>query len=88
MSNRRLETSREISKRISSGEKKPEHLGKKSGAVLQQELFSLLNTKEGFRDKTWFTKYNDVRAQCEKLGIWSSFITKFDKQFDFPRGNH
>ena len=41
---KKRKSAREISKEISQGKIKPQHLGKKSFAVLQQELFSLKNS--------------------------------------------
>lgn len=73
----RKPTPRQEAKSITDGDSKPHHIGKKSGSVLQQELFSLINTKEAFRDSNWKTKWIGVRELSKELGIWESFITKY-----------
>ena len=57
-------TPREQSKRISEEKIKPQHLGKKSTAVYQQEFFSLLNVKMAFRDHNWNQKF---KVLCEEI---------------------
>ena len=71
-------TPREISKQISTGETKPQFIGKKSSRVLQAELFALINKKEAFRDSNWKTKYNAVKQLSKKYGIWDGLVTKYN----------
>jgi len=46
-------TPRETAKEITEEKRKPEHLGKHSPETLQQEIYSLNNTKRAFRDQKW-----------------------------------
>ena len=53
-------TAREHAKHISEGKEEPHHIGKKTVSMLQQEFFSLVNTKEGFRDEGHRSLYPDL----------------------------
>ncbi len=56
------ESVRVISKKISEGKLPSQHFGSHSFETLWQEIFSLGNTKPMFRDKKWFHKSRDIRA--------------------------
>ncbi len=73
---------REQSEKITSGETKEKHLGKKTSNVLAQELYSLMNTKEAFRDSNWKTKFNAVRDLMKEMGIWEGFVVKLKLQHE------
>ena len=75
---KKLLTSREFAEAISSGKIPNQHIGKKSTAVLQQELFSLINTKEAFRKQTWHMKFKAVKELSIEYGVWTGFIQKYD----------
>ena len=85
----RKKTPREQAKDISEGKEKPHHIGKKSGAVLQQEYFSLINIKEAFRDekwlKTWQQLTKDILAHDEGNLILASFEAKYGHLGRIPR---
>ena len=53
-------TARQNAEEISKQQREPEHLGKYSPEALQQELFSLINTKPAFRDKRWNQKWERI----------------------------
>ena len=55
------ESAREIAKKISEGKNDPEHLGKYSKEMIDQELFSLENQKPMFRDSKWKKRVQSVR---------------------------
>ena len=44
------ESAREIAKKISEGKTDPQHLGKYTKEMIDQELFSLENQKQMFRE--------------------------------------
>ena len=52
------ETPREISKEITEGKREPQHIGKKSNAVLQQEFFSMINESQAIMSKEEQEKFN------------------------------
>jgi len=68
----KLETSREIEKRIEAPKFSTSH------AVLQNNLVSLLTISDGRRDKKWIQDFCNLRDQCVKLDIWESFNTKYN----------
>ena len=68
----KLETSREIEKRIESPKLSTSH------AVLQADLVKLLTISEGRRDKKWIQDFIALRDQCVKLDIWESFNIKYN----------
>ncbi len=60
------DSAREIAKKISEGKLAPEHLGKYSVEMIDQEIFSLANTKPMFRDSKWTMKAGTIREQIMK----------------------
>lgn len=78
-------SAREISEEISKGEKEPEHLGKHTPETLQQELFSLKNTKPDFRDKIWFAKFERIKRivyDMKDIRVREGLLSKADSMFD------
>jgi len=62
------ESAREIAKKISEGTTDPQHLGKYTKEMIDQELFSLENTKPMFRESKWKKRVESVRkAIMEKI---------------------
>jgi len=57
------ESAREIAKKISEGKLAPEHLGKYSVEMIDQEIFSLGNTKPAFRDQKWIKKFTTIHEE-------------------------
>ena len=74
-------STRSYAEHITEKKEKPHHIGKKSGAVLQQEFFSAINTKEAFRDSKWKKTYSEIVENILKLKegdlILSSFKSKY-----------
>jgi len=60
------QSAREIAKKISEGTADPQHLGKYSAEMLDQELFSLENTKPMFRESKWKKRVESVREGIMK----------------------
>jgi len=58
------ESFRQISKKITDSKLPTQHIGSHSFETLWQEIFSLGNTKPMFRDKDWYKKSRDIRANC------------------------
>ncbi len=56
------ESWRKTAEKISKGVVENQHLGSHSSKTIDQELYSLENTKPMFRDKKWFHKSRDIRA--------------------------
>ena len=75
---------REEAKSISKGESKPHHIGKKSGAVLQQEFFSIINTKTAFRDKKYLQKAWDLKNSMTAQQF-TEFSNKYQSVGLFPK---
>lgn len=71
----RKKSAREISKEISQGTRKPQHLGKKTFAVLHQEIFSLKNS---FKPQT-MTNTDWIKFSA-KLDSIKNGISKLDKK--------
>jgi len=81
---------REISKEISEGKRDPEHLGKYSAEQIDQEIYSLENTKPMFRDSKWKKRYESVqKAIIDKLSrnkeslmcqVWLGMLRRVDNQ--------
>ncbi len=61
------ESARDHAKHISDGKEEPHHLGKQTKETLDQELFSLKNTKPAFRDGKWQKRYNYVEAEINQV---------------------
>ena len=57
--------------------------------VLQQEYFSLINTKEAFRDEKWLKTWKELTANILELGegnlILASFESKYGNLGRIPR---
>lgn len=65
---KKKETARETAKKITDGIKAPQHLGKQTFETINQELFSLQNTKSMFRDSKWNKRIEKVEDSVkEKL---------------------
>ncbi len=60
------ESAREIAKKISEGKLDPQHLGKYTKEMIDQELFSLENQKPMFRDSKWKKRVESVREAIMK----------------------
>ncbi len=54
------ENPRETSAKITEGKKEPQHLGNYSHEMVQQEIFSLQNTKPMFRAGKWNKRFDTV----------------------------
>ena len=81
-------TTRDYAEHITKKKEKPHHIGKKSGAVLQQEFFSAINTKESFRDSKWKKTYSEIVENILKLKdgalILQSFKSKYNQLGRIP----
>jgi len=60
------ESAREIAKKISEGKLDPQHLGKYTKEMIDQELFSLENQKPMFRDSKWKKRVESVKEAIMK----------------------
>ena len=82
-------TPREHAKEISEGKEEPHHIGTKTVDVLQQEYFSLINTKEAFRDEKWNDTWKELTKDILALGegnlILASFESKYGNLGRIPR---
>jgi len=56
-------SAREIGQQITQGKRKPQFIGPKSAEVIIQEIWSLLNTKEAFRQPDYKTKLQNLKAR-------------------------
>jgi hypothetical protein len=56
------ESARKTAEKISKGLTQNQHLGSHSFETLYQEIVSLGNTKPMFRDKEWYHKCRNARA--------------------------
>jgi len=63
---RKKKTAREIAKEISEGKQEPQHLGKYTKEMIDQELFSLENTKPMFRESKWTKRIEKIREEIHK----------------------
>ena len=59
-------SAREQSLKISTGGAEPSHIGKYTKEMIDQELFSLDNTKPAFRDQKWKKRAGTVRDAIMK----------------------
>jgi len=57
---------REISEEISEGKKEPEHLGKYTKEIIDQELIALEQTKSMFRESKWKKRVESVKDAIMK----------------------
>ena len=60
------QSAREIAKKISEGTTDPQHLGKYTKEMIDQELFSLENQKPMFRDSKWKKRVESVKEAIMK----------------------
>lgn len=60
-------SARKLAEEITKKLRVPEHLGKHTPETLQQELFSLRNTKPAFRDKKWQRRYDEIIAHINQI---------------------
>jgi len=60
------ESAREIAKKISEGKSDPQHLGKYTAEMIDQEIFSLGNTKPMFRNLKWIKSFENLRFEIMK----------------------
>jgi len=61
-------SARETSKKITEGVLPAQHLGKFTAPMIEQEIFSLGNTKPAFRNKKFDDKFDEItKAIMEKL---------------------
>ena len=68
-------TPREISKKITDGVLPAQHLGKFTAPMIEQEIFSLANTKPAFRNEKFDDKFDEItKAIMEKLSRNSNSI--------------
>jgi len=60
-------SARKIAESISRGLRENEHLGKHTPETLQQELFSLRNTKPMFRDSKWRKRFDSISENISRI---------------------
>jgi len=61
-------TARQESMEISAGQKPEKHLGKFTAPMIDQEIYSMRNTKPAFRDGKWDKRFEAIEeAIMEKL---------------------
>ena len=60
------DSAREIAKKITDGKLEPQHLGKYSAEMIDQEIFSLGNTKPAFRNLKWIKSFENLRFEIMK----------------------
>ncbi len=60
------ESAREIAKKISEGKTDPQHLGKYTAEMIDQEIFSLGNQKPMFRDSKWKKRLETIKDEILK----------------------
>lgn len=60
------DSAREIAKKITDGKLDSQHLGKYSAEMIDQEIFSLGNTKPAFRDQKWIKKFSTIHEEIMK----------------------
>ena len=58
---------REKAEYVSKGKIENQHLGEHTFETLKQEMFSLANTKEAFRDSKWNKKWEGIQKALKKL---------------------
>ncbi len=75
---------RQQSRDISTGKSKPSHIGKRSPAMLQQEFFSFVNKRGGFRDKAWLGKCYAFKQYCP-TELFTQFQVKYQSVGLFPK---
>jgi len=60
-------SARTIAEKITKGLRDTEHLGKQTPETLQQELFSLRNTKPMFRDSKWSKRFDRISEEISRI---------------------
>jgi len=60
-------SARTIAEKITKSLRDPEHLGKHTPETLQQELFSLRNTKPMFRDSKWRKRFDRISEEISRI---------------------
>ena len=55
------ESIRKTAEKITEGKKEPQHLGNYSPEMVQQEVYSLQNTKPAFRAGKWNKRFDTVK---------------------------
>jgi len=60
-------SARKIAESISNKLRETEHLGKHTPETLQQELFSLRNTKPMFRDSKWRKRFDRITEEISRI---------------------
>ncbi len=78
-------TPREQAKRITQGIDEPYHIGYMNNAVIDQEIFALLNLAVIRRDKKWFNRWNMIKKLAVERGIYSSLIQKHQRLNKIPQ---
>jgi len=63
---KKKQTAREIAKEISDGKQEVQHLGKYTAEMIDQELFSLENTKPMFRESKWTKRAQTIKEEITK----------------------
>lgn len=61
------QTPREQAETISEGKAEEHHIRKHTPETLQQDLFSLMNTKPAFRGKGWNEKYERIQRLIDDI---------------------
>ena len=61
-----IKSARDTAKKITDGIKEPQHLGKYTAEMIDQEIFSLRNTKPNFRAGKWDDRFNKVKQEIMK----------------------
>ena len=77
-------TAREQAKRITQGIDEPHHIGHINNAIIDQEIFALLNLAVIRRDKKWFDRWNMIKKLAVERGIYSSLIQKHQRLNKIP----
>jgi len=60
-------SARKIAEKISKGIMESQHLGSHTPETLQQELFSLRNTKPMFRDSKWRKRFDRISEEISRI---------------------
>ena len=74
---------RKQAKDISKGKIVPQHIGQKTGATLQQEFFSIVNSTQpsDLEDEKFIAKWNKMKKEILSLPdgelVYSSFRSKY-----------
>ena len=63
---------RETAEKITDGKLPAQHLGAQSYETINQEIYSLRNTKPAFRNKKWTERFETVKKSENPKGIITS----------------